>query len=446
VLVLAAGLGAASCGAAAGAPTTPAVPSSTAPATPLAANEWPMYGQNPSRTCFNAGETALSAASLARLAPRWQVSIGQGPLPPSGTPAVSGGRVFVGSSVTDGDNFFAFDGATGQPLWSANVGPTTGADGGVGIGAGAAVQGGLVVAGGADRAYYGLDAATGEVAWRHDLDAGPSGFAWASPLVAGGRAWVGVSSEGDNPSVRGGVRSLDVATGEVLASQYFVPEGRRGAGIWNSPALSGDGQTLVVATGEDFDGYDGPYNRAMVSMDPTSLQIRQADKQGATDLDLDFGTSPVVFHDAAGRALVGANHKNGVFYAYALGDIASGPVWQRALGVAVGMMPAYDPNVGRGGTLFVVGDNGQLFAVDPATGADRFAPVALGFMHANMALANGLLFASVGGRVFVLDEATGELLRTLDPAIGGRTFSGVAVANGLVYWLSGPYLNAWGLP
>lgn len=404
-----------------------------------------MYGQNPSRTSHNAGETTLSVASLPRLAPRWQAAIGQGPLPPSGTPAISAGRVFVGSSVSEGDNFFAFDAATGQVLWTASVGPTTGFDGGVGVGAGPAVSGGVVVAGGADGAYYGLDAATGQVLWRHALEVGPSGFAWASPLVANGRAYVGASSEGDNPSVRGDVRALDVNTGALLAVEYFVPDGYRGAGIWNSPALSGDGQTLVVATGEDYAGYDGPYNRAIVSMDPTTLQIRQADKEGVTGLDLDFGSSPVVFQDAGGRALVGASHKNGIFYAYALGSIASGPIWRRALGVSVGTIPAYDPNVGRGGTLFIAGDNGLFFAVDPATGADRWAPVALGFTHANMALANGLLFTSVGGHVFVLDEATGNVLRTLDPENAGPTFSGVAIANGLVYWLSGPHLNAWGL-
>src|SRR5206468_11717349 len=28
----------------------------------------------------------------------------------------------------------------------------------------------------------------------------------------------------------------------------------------------------------------------------------------------------------------------------------------------------------------------------------------------------------------------------------GRAFSGIAVADGFIYWLSGPYLNAWSLP
>ena len=425
------------CGSAA---TDPPPPSSSP--TPDPPNEWPMYGHDPSRTGVNPGETVLKTAMVARLAPRWQALVGQGPRPPSGTPAVAGGRVFVGSSVEEGDNFFSFDAASGRQVWSADLGRPV--EGGVGIGAGAAVAGGVVVAGGADAAYYGLDASTGAVLWRHALDVGASGFAWASPLVASGRAYIGVSSEGDNPPVPGELRALDLATGTLLASRAFVPEGVRGAGIWNSPALSPDGQTLVVATGEDHDGYDGPYNRAMVSLDPVTLEIRQANKQGATDLDLDFGTTPVFFSDAQRRVLVGANHKNGVFYAYVLGDIATGPLWQRAIGVSVGMMPAYDAGQGRGGTLYAVGDNGQLFALDPATGQDRWPPVAVGFMHGNMALANGLIFVSTGGRVMVLDGASGQALRILGPDNPGASYSGVAVAGSVVYWLSGPFLNAWG--
>ena len=66
-------------------------------------------------------------------------------------------------------------------------------------------------------------------------------------------------------------------------------------------------------------------------------------------------------------------------------------------------------------------------------------------MHGNMALAKGLIFVSTGGQVMVLDGASGQALRILGPDNPGRSFSGVAVAGGFVYWLSGPFLNAWGL-
>jgi outer membrane protein assembly factor BamB len=247
-------------------------------------------------------------------------------------------------------------------------------------------------------------------------------------------------------SVRGELRALAVSDGKVRARQYFVPEGRKGADIWNSPALSPDGSVVVVATGNDFGGYDGPYTRALVALDPASLTILASRKEGVPNQDLDFGTTPVFFHDATGRTLVGANGKNATFYAYDLAHLADGPIWSRATGVAVGAMPAYDPNIGPGGTLFIVGDNGLIFGVDPATGADRWPPVLVGFVNGNIALANGLAFAAVGGPVIVLDAATGTVLRTLTPETVGRGFSGVVVSGGVLYWMAGPYLNAWRLP
>src|SRR5262249_37147459 len=122
-----------------------------------------------------------------------------------------------------------------------------------------------------------------------------------------------------------------------------------------------------------FAGANGPYTRAMVTLDPASLQIRQAHQQGATNGDLDFGTTPVFFHDATNHVLVGAGHKNGTFYAYVVNNVSNGPLWSRETGTSVGMMPAYDTTFGNGGTLFI-GANSKIYAVDPATGDDRWAP------------------------------------------------------------------------
>ena len=67
-------------------------------------------------------------------------------------------------------------------------------------------------------------------------------------------------------------------------------------------------------------------------------------------------------------------------------------------------------------------------------------------MHGNMALAGGLVLVSSGGGVVIVDADTGAVLRVLMPTEPGPSFSGTVVAGGFVYWLSGPKLNAWGLP
>ncbi|MDQ6693500.1 MAG: PQQ-like beta-propeller repeat protein [Chloroflexota bacterium] len=417
-----------------------------AAANPLPTGDWPMYGHDPARTNFNPAETTINRGTEPKLQQLWQANIGSNGTPPSGAPSVANGRVYVASSTADGPNFFAFDAVTGVRAWTAGVGHIEVGCFNVGVGATPAIAGDTVIAGGGDAAYYGLDAATGAQRWRQALNVGSSGFPWASPLVSGDRAYLGVASRCDDPSVRGELRAVNTASGALQANVYFASEGNAGAGIWNSPALSPDGNTLVAATGEDFRGVNGPYTRAIVTLDPVTLQIRQVDKEGATGADLDYGSTPVIFHDASGRVLTGANHKDGTFYAFVLDKVGSGPLWSRATGTAVGMMPAYDPTVGDGGTLFIAA-KGLIYAVDPATGKDRYPRVNVGQTHGNMALASGLIFANTGSAgLQVLDEATGAHLRTLQPSNAGAAYSGVAVSNGVVYWLSGSELNAWGLP
>jgi outer membrane protein assembly factor BamB len=399
-----------------------------------------MYGHDVGRTGRNPNEPGLTVARVGALAPRWQAALGMGPSPPSCTPAVAAGRVFACSSRADGDNFFAFDARTGRMLWSANLGRPS--EGTVGIGASPAVGNGIVVAGGADAAYYGLDAATGALLWRHALDSGTNPFAWASPLISTNRVWIGVSSEGEPPG-QGEVRLLDLSTGTLLARRTMVPDGERGGDIWNSPALSSDGARLVVTTGNDFGRFDGPLTRGVVSLDPGTLEVIDSRQEGTPENDLDFGTSPVVFGDAQGRTLVAANNKNGVTYAYDLLRLDAGPIWQRQEGLSVGLMPAFDA---ASKTLWFGGDNGRLFAVDAATGQDRIPASTVGFMNGNVALAGELVLANATGRAMVLEAATGRLLRVLEPAGVGRNYSGIAIAGGSIYWLSGEYLNAWGLP
>lgn len=424
------------------------------PIRPGAPGDWPMLGRDLSRTNFNPDEQTLAAGNIDDLAPRWRALVNPNAVPSGSAPSVADGRLYIGGSADEGPNFFAFDAASGTPLWQISLGyaPADCADVSidVGIGSTAAISGSIVVVGGADAAFYGLNADTGARLWRDPLNVGPSGFAWASPLLAYDRAYYGVASYCDRPSVRGEVRSVDLSSGRLVANRFMVPEGKAGGGVWHAPSLSPDARTLLVATGEDFEGYDGPLNRALVSLDALSLDVKQSDKQGALNSDHDWGSTPVIISDSQGRTLAAASHKDGTFRVYAIDSISAGPIWGREVRSAVAMTPAYDPTFGPGGTLFFVGhkDDGiQLYAVDPATGTDRWTPVTLpDYPFGSMAIANGLIFLNPTGVLRIYDAHTGTLLRAVEPQDAGPSWTGPTVAHGFVYWTSGAYLNAWSLP
>jgi outer membrane protein assembly factor BamB len=185
----------------------------------------------------------------------------------------------------------------------------------------------------------------------------------------------------------------------------------------------------------------------MVALDPLTLAIQGANQQGQLDQDKDYATTPIIFHDSRNRTLIAAHHKDESFYVYDLHNLAAGPVWQRQTGTIIGMMPAYDPAQGPGGTLLFLDGLGRLNAVDPATGADRWPAVMVGSARGTMAVANGLVYLNLGpGGVAVVNETTGHLVTTLQPPNADKAYSGVVVSGGFVYWLSGAYLNAWSLP
>jgi outer membrane protein assembly factor BamB len=410
--------------------------------------DWPMYGHDYQRTNYNPAETLLSPSNVSQMVERWSAAIGTNGDDPSSAPSVSNGVVYVGSSNGTGDNFYAFNSTNGTPIWHENIGYRSSCFN-VGLGSTPAISGTQVVMG-ADNtqnnpAYYGFNTANGATLWTNPMGVGTSGFPWESPLLYNGRAYVGMSSRCDNPSVRGELRAVDMTNGNTVNSAFFVGPGERGGGIWNSPALTPDGSIIAVGTGEDYQCSNCSLTRSMVTMDSNTLAILQHYQEPVPNQDDDFGTSAIIFHDSQGRTLVAAGHKNDNFYAYDVANVNNGPIWTKNTGTRVGMMPAYDPSFGSGGTLFIAGSS-SLYAVDPATGNNRWSPVSLGNVYGNMAIANGMVFTVENGNLDVRLESNGSIITTLQTNHPGGENTGPTVSNGFVYWLSGSYVNAWSLP
>lgn len=214
---------------------------------------WPVYGRTAARTS--------DAADLDHGIPksrRWAIRIGIMEFPPSfcdgflyvnnqkgytyalnartggvvwrrktadlydSTPAVSGGRLFVG--MFDPPGVQALDRRTGRRLWQLRAGGA--------VEASPVVVGGIVYATSKDRRVYALDERTGRVRWAFRT----GGEVKDSPSVVGGRVYVG--------NYAAQVFSLDARKGTVVWERSFG--GVLGDRIYSSVPISG--RTAFFAT------------------------------------------------------------------------------------------------------------------------------------------------------------------------------------------------------
>ena len=436
--------------------------------------DWPGYLGGPLHDSASPA-TAITVANAASLKRRWAfraalpTMTGQ-PYPSfTASPIVFQGKVYIGSNS---GIFYALDEATGHELWHQFVGfrpkLTCGSGRGVTATASAAfdpVSGRptVYIAGG-DGYLYAFDAFTGAIAWR-SLVALPSNtvndyYNWASPLLANGRVYVGVSSHCDKPLVRGGVEAYDQVTGALTGAYWSVPAGTVGGAVWTSPAADTDGSIFVTTgTPNKQDLGDAP---AVVRLNPNASRdeawtVPAADQ---TTGDADFGGSPTVFTatiNGAVRHLIGACNKNGVFYALDATSIASGPVWSFRVGIGTpqGVLACLAAASFDGSTLYLAGNAttvggvsyaGSMRALDPATGAVEWETglnsIVLGSPSIN---GSGIIAAATYGSgvtdgVYLINGATGQILVFLPT---GKQFPQPVFADQYLLIASRNVLGAW---
>jgi outer membrane protein assembly factor BamB len=350
--------------------------------------------------------------------------------------------VFVGSNEGD---FYALDEASGVTLWKRTFGwqPKTTCFEPMGVASTAAVRDDgrgdpLVYVNAPDGYLYELDGLTGATIWR-SVVAIPSTtandyFAWSSPLLLGGRVYVGIASACDIPLVRGALEAYDQTTGAPLATYFTVPTGAVGGGIWTSAA--GDANALYVTTGSVNDTNPPAGDQyAIVKLTPSSLAVSAkftvptAERVG----DGDFGSSPVLFHArlaGADTQMVGACNKNGVFYAVRTDTMQL--VWERRLGAVASWSEAcFAGGTWDGTHLLVGGDStiingvpaaGSVRSLDPAAGTILWeTPLAAPIMGAGTINSSGVAafttadWSQSANACYLLEVSTGRILRTIVP-------------------------------
>jgi outer membrane protein assembly factor BamB len=399
-----------------------------------------------------AGTLAPGQAEASRpgsLAVRWTARPTGNPV--AARPIVVNGTVFVGS--WDGYEY-AFDEASGRLRWRSFLGTTTGVCGGTrftqGVTSSPAFWRGVGYLGGGDSNWDALDPRTGNVLWQRSMgDNSPSGglYNWSSPLVYRGHGYMGVSSFCDSPLVQGKLVRLDLASHTIDRVWKAVPDRRVGGTIWTNPVVVPATNTVYVTTGTR----SGPaerYAEAMVALDANTLAVKSYWSLPVHDevVDSDWGTSPTLFSDARGRALVAAVNKNGILYAFRQRNLHAGPVWRTRLAQGGPCPDCGDGSVstgffdGRrlyfaGGRTTIRGRSyrGSIRALDPASGRVTWARGLPAPVLAALAGKNGLLVvAPSNGDLQVLRSDSGAVLyrNHLQGAKSAAIFGAPTIADG----------------
>jgi outer membrane protein assembly factor BamB len=339
---------------------------------------------------------------------------------------VDSGSVYVGS--WDG-NEYALNETSGALRWSSFLGITAGVCDGnpltQGVTSQAWIQGGVAYLGGGGSTWDALDATTGDVLWTvptGDNSAQGGHYNWASPAIYNGYAYVGIASLCDDPLVQGELLKVNLATHQVDRVFKLAPDGEVGGSIWTTPVVVPSSSTVFVAVGNPG-GPGEPYAQSLLALDAGTLAVKGAWALPASQqvIDSDFGTSPVLFTDSGGRALVAVTNKNGILYAFDRSNVTAGPVWQVRLsnGAVCDCGASFSTGVFDGTRLYYASglttiagklSGGSVRAIDPHTGAFLWERALPAQVYGALAEANGLVAVpSSDGSLYLIRASDGAV-------------------------------------
>ena len=413
----------------------------TAPGT--VAGDWPAYHHDGARSGVSPDQSPLGNVQRA-----WTSVELDGAL--YAQPLVVGTTVLA---ATEGNTVYALDAATGAVLWQAHLGEPVPGDelpcgnidpsGITGTPVADVASGTLIVVAnlrdGPHHELFALELAGGGVRWHRPID--PPGLSpdveqeRGALALTGGRVYVPFGGLfGDCGPYKGAVVSAAVdGTGDLTS--YVVPTSRM-AGIWtpSGPVVDATGD-LWVTTGNSESQGDFDYGDSVIRLNPDlSVQdyFAPADWRDLNAGDVDLGSlGPVLLPN--GRAVVVG--KSGTAYlldsadlGQVGGELASLDIGSSAFGTAAttgsmvfvpcsGALIAlqvsgdsievtWSVKGGAGSPIIAAGSvwalfhNGQLKALDPATGAVRFSA------ELTAPVSRFVTPSAAGGRLFVADGNT----------------------------------------
>jgi polyvinyl alcohol dehydrogenase (cytochrome) len=415
-------------------------------------NDWPMYNYDAHGTRFNRGERKLSIASVPHLQQKW-IYLTAGDV--YATPAVVDDTVYVGD--TSG-TVYALT-REGQLLWQSTVkGPIT---------ASALVTNRMVILGDQLGYVYGLDRWNGRIVW--SIRPNPNEYAaiYGSPVWVGGDngdVVLGVSSNEDlygsqNPNYscchfRGQVLRLHADDGQIVWQTYLISaadsaKGIAGSSVWATATYDEDLRMVYVATGNCFPGPGcSDTSDSFIGLNADTGAVVWKHQFIANDIEspeADFGDSPQVYI-ADGRKVVGAGEKyTGV---YSVLDARTGDIVRQDQVVpsCPNSNGLFSDSAVAGKLVFVNGEDCEAQSSNPLLPVGAVAALTSdaskqlweltfteGPVFSGLTVANGVVYFQVSdipGSIYAVDSKSGKVLANL-PVSGG--ISGPSVSRGQVY-------------
>lgn len=410
----------------------------------ILAADWRMFAGTPEHVSYNSTETVINRDTIGTLQPAWTQSFKGGF---AAAPTVVNGILYVGGW---NGYFYAIDGQDGRVLWQTYVGKSAEPEvpecqPAIGVTAQAVVSGNTVIVGGGDSAIYALNKGTGAQIWRTRLaDPASGSYIWSSLTLVDNILYVGVASLGDCPLVRGLLARIDLKSPGQPTIRYLAPEDQVGAGIWSTPAVDVQTNTVYVTTGTgDQDAALGLWGGTLLALDATTLEIKSYYflPTNSIDDDIEWGSSPTLYTASDGRKLVAATGKDGILYGLSAADLSFLYQTKVALrcicpecGCGSLSTPAFDGKylyLGAGVADPSLFDSGSIYSINPDDGSIRWVTNTPGTIIAPVTRTGTLVYAGTTTGLNVFDAATGQVVWTDENYAG--MYSQPVVVDGTVY-------------
>jgi polyvinyl alcohol dehydrogenase (cytochrome) len=264
---------------------------------------------------------------------------------------------------------------------------------------------------------------------------------------------------------------LDPRDGSSQWQTYMISaaeqlRGSAGIGVWSTPTYDQESQTLYVTTGNNYTTMTTGKSDAIIALNAQSGQFRWVKQRTPNDSwnlhfpfssshpDADFGDSPQIYQ-IHGRKVVGAGQKSGFYH---VADATTGAVVNQVQLEVDGLLGGLfaDSAVAQG-TVFANGINWPTAPSGAPVGGDLFALSGDGSQQlwrfstpssvnmSGVAVAGGVVYflSLQDGGLYALDARSGTLIKRV--SVGPGT-SGPSVSRGRVYVGTGSFFDPPGTP